>query len=90
MDGVWTSRLGTGHLSPREAALAAEYLGLNVAIACHYLSAQQPDVRDFLSRVSRHDSTGWRQAIAPEVGETLIVETRDGGATIRVELSGVG
>ena len=68
-------RLLFDELSPREAALMAEYLGHKVASACRYLNAQQPDVVDFLARVPQHDSTGRRQVIAPAVGETLTVET---------------
>ena len=80
----------TRELSPQEAALAAEYRGAEVAIACHYLNAQQPDVVDFLALVPQHDGTGRRRVNAPEVSETLIVETWDGGETMRVERSGAG
>ena len=80
-------RMLTGEMSPAEAALAAEFLGLSVAVASHYLNPEQPDVWEFLDLVARHDSTGTRQAIAPAIGETLTVGRDDGGETLRVERS---
>ena len=77
-------RILTGEMTPDEAALAAEFLGLRVAIACHYYDVSHPDVQQFLELVPKHDTTGTRQAIAPRVGETLTLETNDGGDTIRV------
>lgn len=78
----------TGEMSPREAALSAEYLGLTVAVACHYFNHEQADVQEFLGLVGELDTTGKRRAIAPVVGETLIVATDDDGRTIAVERSG--
>lgn len=80
-------RLLTGEMSPLEAALAAEFLNLKVAIACHYYNAAQPDVREFLELVATHDSSGRRQALAPTVGETLTLATDDSGETISVHRS---
>ena len=77
-------RLLTGEMSPDEAALAAELLGLTVAVACHYFDHTQQDVLDFLAAVPVHDTSGRRQALAPLVGETLTVATNDDGATISV------
>jgi L-ascorbate metabolism protein UlaG (beta-lactamase superfamily) len=77
----------TGEMSPREAALSAEYLGLTVALACHYFNHEQADVREFLSLVGEYDTSGRRQAIAPVVGETLVVSTEDDGRTIAVKRS---
>jgi L-ascorbate metabolism protein UlaG (beta-lactamase superfamily) len=74
----------TGEMSPREAALAAEFLNLKVALACHYLDPGQADVQDFLRFVPKEDTSGRRLAIAPDVGATLIVETADQGKTISV------
>jgi len=74
----------TGEMSPREAALAAEFLNLKVAIACHYLDPTQVDVRDFLRLVPKEDTSGRRIAIAPEVGAVITVETTNRGETISV------
>jgi L-ascorbate metabolism protein UlaG (beta-lactamase superfamily) len=75
----------TGEMSPREAALAAEFLGLTVAVACHYFDPEQSDVREFLNLVREYDRAGGRQAIAPAVGETIAVSTDDDGRTITLK-----
>ena len=77
-------RMLTGEMSPKEAALAADFLGASVAIASHYYTPTQPDVRAFLVAVPEHDATGRRQALAPNTGETIALETADDGATIAV------
>lgn len=82
---VGPGRLLTGEMSPEEAALAAEWLGAPLAIASHYYRHDQADVAAFLAAVPEHDSTGNRQAIAPNLGETLLLSTSDGGATIDIE-----
>lgn len=79
-------RLVTGEMSPREAALAAEMLGLRVAVASHYFDAAHEDVREFLSLVPTYDPGGGRVAVAPRVGETLVVNAGpDGALSVRVE-----
>jgi L-ascorbate metabolism protein UlaG (beta-lactamase superfamily) len=60
-------------LTPDEAARVAEMLRLDVAIACHYLVPNE-EVDDFLRLVPEHDSSGARLALAPEVGETVVVD----------------
>ncbi|MCL1854748.1 MAG: MBL fold metallo-hydrolase [Clostridia bacterium] len=37
----------TGEMTPYEAALASQWLGLEYAVACHYTSADNPDIREF-------------------------------------------
>ncbi|MBA2520113.1 MAG: MBL fold metallo-hydrolase [Chloroflexia bacterium] len=81
-------RMLTGEMSPEEAALAADYLGLQIAIASHYYNPQQADVLDFLKEVPKHDSTGSRQAIAPVVGETLTFDIAAGDDRITMRRSG--
>ena len=78
-------RLLTGEMSPREAALAAEYLGVEVAIASHYYNSDQADVRAFIDAVPTYDTTGRRQVIAPKVGETLVFETTGDGISGGIE-----
>ena len=70
-------RLVTGEMDPREAALAAEMLGVDLAVACHYFDHSQPDVAEFLELVLEYDTSGRRQAIAPALGETIVVDTTD-------------
>jgi L-ascorbate metabolism protein UlaG (beta-lactamase superfamily) len=62
----------TGEMDADEAARAAEMLGLELAIACHYLAPDE-EVERFLQLVAKYDSTGARRAVAPLVGETLVV-----------------
>jgi L-ascorbate metabolism protein UlaG (beta-lactamase superfamily) len=66
-------RFLSGEMDADEAARVAEMLRLKVAVACHYL---EPDgeVERFLELVPRYDTTGERKAVAPAVGETLVVE----------------
>jgi len=77
-------RIVTGEMSPREAALAAEYLGVTLAVACHYLTAATPDVDEFMALARAYDTTGARAVVAPEPGDVVVID----GATHRVE-SGV-
>jgi L-ascorbate metabolism protein UlaG (beta-lactamase superfamily) len=63
----------TGEMDADEAARAAEMLGLELAVACHYL-APDGEVDRFLELVPRYDSTGRRRVVAPLVGETLVVD----------------
>lgn len=65
----------TGEMSPDEAARVAEMLGVEVAVACHYLELTS-DLDDFVRQVRVHDTTGQRQALVPEVGQTIVL---DGG-----------
>jgi len=37
----------TGEMTPYEAALASQWLGLEYAIACHYTDPDNPDVKEF-------------------------------------------
>jgi L-ascorbate metabolism protein UlaG (beta-lactamase superfamily) len=73
-------RMVTGEMSPREAALAAEMLGVQLAIACHYSESDDPEVQDFLRQVQEVDNTGQRRALAMAPGETLLLEAAPGGA----------
>jgi L-ascorbate metabolism protein UlaG (beta-lactamase superfamily) len=77
----------TGELSPREAALAAEYLGVRLAMASHYLdlsdheSTEYRQVQEFLRAVHELDSSGRREALALQPGESLLIE----GHVYRIE-----
>lgn len=76
----------TGEMTPDEAARAAEMLGVEIAVGCHYLS-QDDNVVEFLRRVPEHDSKKSRKAHAPDLGETFVVEpSSDPKASPRVNL----
>jgi L-ascorbate metabolism protein UlaG (beta-lactamase superfamily) len=70
----------TGEMDADEAARTAEMLGLEIAVACHYLEPDD-EVDRFLALVPKYDTTGRRQAVAPLVGETLVID----GSTITIE-----
>jgi L-ascorbate metabolism protein UlaG (beta-lactamase superfamily) len=62
----------TGEMTSVEAALAAEMLGVRLAIASHYLTPNE-DTASFEEEVRRVDSTGLRQAVTPAVNDTVCV-----------------
>ena len=68
-----SGELLSGEMNADEAARVAEMLGLELAVACHYL---EPDgeVQRFLELVPHHDTSGRRRAVAPLVGQSLVVE----------------
>jgi L-ascorbate metabolism protein UlaG (beta-lactamase superfamily) len=68
-------RFLTGEMDADEAARTAEMLGVRIAVACHYLEIDA-EARRFVELVPKYDSTGVREAVAPEVGDTLVVDTQ--------------
>jgi L-ascorbate metabolism protein UlaG (beta-lactamase superfamily) len=62
----------TGEMDADEAARTAEMLGLELAVACHYL-APDDEVARFVELVPKYDTTGRRRVVAPLVGETIVV-----------------
>lgn len=74
----------TGEMSPTEAAMAAELLGVRYAVATHYDDADHPDVSAFIAAVPDHDSSGTRTALALRPGETLQIERTAGDLTHRI------
>jgi L-ascorbate metabolism protein UlaG (beta-lactamase superfamily) len=68
----------TGEMSPEEGALAAEFLGLDMAVASHYLDLsnemERREVSEFMSKVREFDSTGKRIPMSLLPGETLVLE----------------
>ncbi|HEY1370698.1 MAG TPA: MBL fold metallo-hydrolase [Gaiellaceae bacterium] len=66
-------RVLTGEMDADEAAKTAEMLGLELAVACHYLDIDS-EVERFMELVPKYDTTGRRRVVAPRVGQTLVVE----------------
>jgi L-ascorbate metabolism protein UlaG (beta-lactamase superfamily) len=66
-------RLVTGEMNPEEAARTAEMLGVRVAIGGHYL-VPDDDARRFVELVPAFDRSGQRQAFAPRMGETIVID----------------
>jgi L-ascorbate metabolism protein UlaG (beta-lactamase superfamily) len=73
-------RILTGELTPREAAMVVEMLGVNVAIACHYLQRNE-DVNEFLRLADSPPGEKQRTVLAPNVGDTILTD----GASARIE-----
>jgi L-ascorbate metabolism protein UlaG (beta-lactamase superfamily) len=70
---VGAGRILTGEMDPDEAARAAEMLGVEHAIPCHFI-APTADLAVFVERCRHHDSSGARRISVPVVGETVVVE----------------
>jgi L-ascorbate metabolism protein UlaG (beta-lactamase superfamily) len=70
-------RVISGEMNPREAAMAAEMLGVRYAVATHYEDADHADVRAFLDEVPRQDSSGQRVPLALRPGESLVIDGDD-------------
>jgi hypothetical protein len=70
-------RILTGEMSPDEAALAAELLGVRYALATHYVEPDDIDVRRFLEQVPAHDTSGRRIPLALRPGEVLVIDGED-------------
>jgi len=64
----------SGEMNSYEAALASEWLGLECAVASHYLYPDNPQVTDFVRHVEELDTSGRRVAIAPRAGDTIVVD----------------
>jgi L-ascorbate metabolism protein UlaG (beta-lactamase superfamily) len=72
-DDPGAGTLVSGEMTPDEAALAAEWLGVRYAVATHYMHPGA-EAREFLKRVPARDTTGQRIALAPAIGEVIQVE----------------
>jgi len=62
----------TGEMTAYEASLAAQWLGLDVAIACHYTIKDCPDVNEFISLLNQAHTMDRTlvKPVALEPGET--------------------
>lgn len=80
-EGVQSAgRILTGELTPREAAMVVDMLGVNVAIACHYLKPDD-DVDEFLRLAASPPGQTTRCVLAPRVGDTIVTD----GVSARIE-----
>ena len=75
-------RMLTGEMSPYEGALAAQWLGLETVLPCHYINPDDPDVREFERRLSDLAVKGERvpRSIVLRPGESI--EIAAGGVDI--------
>jgi L-ascorbate metabolism protein UlaG (beta-lactamase superfamily) len=50
----------TAEMSPREGAMAAQWLDLETALPCHYINPDCDDVREFVARLEAAKARGER------------------------------
>ena len=65
----------TGEMTPYEAALASQWLGLEYAIACHYTDTNNPDIWEFKQILELAGNKPGVQSpipIIPEPGDTFV------------------
>ncbi len=65
----------TGEMTPYEAALASQWLGLDYAIACHYADKDNDDVREFeqiLNLTKDKNGEGSPVPVILDPGETFV------------------
>ena len=67
----------TGEMTPDEAALAADWLGVRYAIATHYMHPGR-EAEEFKRRVSARASASDRIALAPAIGDVIEIEPVQG------------
>lgn len=67
--------LASGEMNPREGALAAQWLGLNYVLPCHYIDPNHADVREFLGHLDTARGRGERvpQGVVLKPGESFTV-----------------
>jgi len=67
--------LASGEMSPREGALAAQWLGLEHVLPCHYIDPEHKDVSEFLGHLEAAKTRGERvpKPVVLRPGETFIV-----------------
>jgi L-ascorbate metabolism protein UlaG (beta-lactamase superfamily) len=70
-------RLLTGEMSAREAALAAQWLGLDTVLPCHYIEPDCDDVREFNRHLEEARVNGHRvpRSVVMRPGEALELTT---------------
>lgn len=66
-------RMVTGEMSAREGALAAQWLGLQTVLPCHYIDPDNNDVREFNGYLARAKARGERvpESVVMAPGELL-------------------
>lgn len=69
----------TGEMTPYEAALASQWLGLDYAIACHYTKKDCTDVNQFVQLLDqmRNEGKPYVKPLAMNPGEEFSYEKKD-------------
>jgi L-ascorbate metabolism protein UlaG (beta-lactamase superfamily) len=71
-------RLLTGEMSPREAALAAQWLGLETVLPCHYISPDCDEMCEFNRLLDAARARGERvpQSVVLQPGEVYVTDAK--------------
>jgi L-ascorbate metabolism protein UlaG (beta-lactamase superfamily) len=77
-------RMVTGEMSPYEGALAAQWLGLETVLPCHYINPDDPDVHAFERHIKELAARGERvpRSLVLKPGDVL--EVPAGGGAVRL------
>lgn len=69
----------TGEMTPYEAALASQWLGLDYAIACHYTKKDCPDVNQFVELLNqmKNEDRPYVKPIAMNPGEEFVYDCKE-------------
>jgi L-ascorbate metabolism protein UlaG (beta-lactamase superfamily) len=73
-------RMVSAEMNPREGALAAQWLGLETVLPCHYIDPNCPEVEEFHAHLARAKAEGSKvpQSIVLKPGESFTInEGRD-------------
>jgi L-ascorbate metabolism protein UlaG (beta-lactamase superfamily) len=77
-------RMMTAEMSPYEGALAAQWLGLETVLPCHYINPDDQDVRDFQRHLADLAARGGHvpESIVLKPGETIEIPAGGGGVRL--------
>lgn len=77
-------RLLTSEMSPYEGALAAQWLGLETVLPCHYIDPDDQDVRDFEKALAKLAAEGKHvpRSLVLKPGDWLEVQASDGSVRL--------
>jgi L-ascorbate metabolism protein UlaG (beta-lactamase superfamily) len=69
-------RVLTGEMNAREGFLAAQWLGLQTVLPCHYINPDHPDVHEFQDLILKHHEAGnvLPQSVVLKPGDWLELE----------------
>jgi L-ascorbate metabolism protein UlaG (beta-lactamase superfamily) len=72
-------RLVTAEMSPHEGALAAQWLGLETVLPCHYINPDCDDVREFERCLAQAGADGARvpRSVALRPGDVIDLEPQE-------------
>ncbi len=66
-------KLVSAEMSPREGVMAAQWLGLDVVLPCHYINPREPEVAEFGREIEKAEQRGERapRSVVMKPGDVL-------------------